>query len=195
MAERLGRLYADAPDSARADGAEWYATARLTCHALAADGHYTPAQVAGIVAALSPRVSWEQNVAAAYRIIEAGRRAWPQPMVAGTGSNRRKAWSIACGGDPAEILGGPKVRAFFANLTGDDHAVTVDVWAALAALGRPVATIRGAQYLEIADAYRMAARDAEITPRELQATVWCAIRGRSSLDAFTYVQPSLWALA
>jgi hypothetical protein len=195
MRRRILAAYDAAPENARRDGETWYETARMTASAIAgAHGHLTPRHVAGIVAALSPRVSWGSNVAGAYRLAEAASRGWPEPIVAGTRSNRRKAWAIADGGDPETILGGPKVRAFFANLLGDDDAVTVDVWAARAAEGewREQAP-SGRRYLTIAQAYRDAAALRGVTPRTMQATVWCAVRGGSSLAAAGYVQPSIWS--
>lgn len=193
MRRRILAAYDAAPETARRDGEAWYATARMTARAIAdAHGHLSERHVAGIVAALSPRVGWSSNVAGAYRMAEAAARAWPEPVVAGTRSNRRKAWRIADGADPEDVLGGPKVCAFFANIIGDDEAVTVDVWAARVAEGvwRSDAP-SGLRYACIAEAYRDAARARGITPREMQATVWCAVRGQSSLEAAAYVQPSL----
>lgn len=194
MRRRILAVYDSAPETAKVDGERWYETARLTAQAIAgAHGRLSPKQVAGIIAALSPRVSWSRNVAAAYRMVECVVRGWPQPIVDGWRPNRRKAWDIANGSDPDTVLGGPKVSAFYRNLLGCDQSVTIDCWAARAAEGlwnpRPPT---GRRYETLARAYRDAARVRNITPRAMQATVWCAIRNRSSLDAMEYIQPSIW---
>ncbi len=65
---------------------------------------------------------------------------------------------------------------------GDVEAVTVDRWAARAALDVDDDTARrllnrAAGYETIAAMYREAARVVGIAPRELQAIVWCQVRG------------------
>jgi hypothetical protein len=194
MRRRILAMYDSAPDTAKVDGERWYETARLTAQAIAgAHGRLNARQVAGIIAALSPRVSWPRNVAAAYRVVEAVVKGWPLPYVDGYGPNRRKAWDIANGADPDAILGGPKVVSFYRNLIGCDESVTIDCWAARAAEGvwnpRPPT---GRRYETLARAYRDAARLRNVTPRAMQATVWCAVRNGSSIEAANYIQPSIW---
>lgn len=111
-------------------------------------------------------------------MIDAAEAGQPEPIVAGLPANRAKAWRIANGADPALVLGGPKVRAFFANITGDHDAVTVDVWAARAAEGRDNPNgPTGGRYAAIADAYRLAAASRGVSPRECQAAIWVHVRG------------------
>lgn len=169
-------LWGDVPTAAE-EGTAWYDRASDTAAALAAGSGLPYARCAGVIAALSPRVSWSVNVRAAAAIVDAAAYGRAEPVVAGLGANRRKAWRIATGADPADVLGGDKVRAFYANITGDLSAVTVDVWAASAALGRPVGSIGHAMYARIADAYRMAATLRAVSPRTMQAAVWCHVRG------------------
>lgn len=176
MRHRILAAYDAAAEQHRREGEDWYESARMTARAIAETHGLSERHVAGIVAALSPRVAWSSNIAGARRIAEAIARRRPEPVVAGTLSNRRKAWAIARGAEPEAVLSGPKVRAFFANLLGDDDAVTVDVWAARAAEGisrEPTP----ARYALIADAYRDAARLRGVSPRVMQATVWVAVRG------------------
>lgn len=100
------------------------------------------------------------------------------PIVAGLPDNRQKAWRIAHGEDPNVVLRGPKVRAFFANITGDHDSVTVDVWAARAAEDTRIDNSpSGARYAAIARAYQLAAVKRGVSPREMQAAVWVHIRG------------------
>lgn len=172
-------LWGDVPTAAE-DGLRWYERASDTAAALAAGSGLPYARCAGIIAALSPRVSWASNVRAAAAMVEAAAYGRAEPMVAGLGANRAKAWRIATGANPADVLGGDKVRAFYANITGDLDAVTVDVWAASAALGRPIGTISHGLYVRIADAYRVAAVLRAVAPRTMQAAVWCHVRGSAS---------------
>lgn len=159
------------------EGAAWYADAQSFAAALAAGTDMDTSHAAGIIAALSPRVQWDVNKRAATLIVNAVHAYEPQPIVAGLGANREKAWAIANGGNPLEVLGGQKVRAFYANIMGDENAVTVDVWAARAALGEDATDrIPTRQYDAIADAYRLAADARGVSPMVMQATIWVYIR-------------------
>lgn len=180
----VGRIlaYYDAASAADlAAGLDWYARAEREACALAAGTPLSPYQCAGVIAALSPRVTWATNLAAAAAMVSAAARDLPEPVVAGLSANRTKAWRIAHGEDPDTVLGGPKVRAFHANITGDHDAVTVDVWAARAAEGhRDERAPTGRRYAAIADAYREAAARRGVAPRTMQATVWTYVRGHAT---------------
>lgn len=194
----------------RTAGLGWYATAWDAAGAIARavvgaaawsrmsadERRALTAQVAGVIAALSPRCQWSTNVAWASAVMLAARRGGACPAVH-TKTMRRQAWRIARGEAPLSVLHGPKVRAFWANIVGDTDAVTVDVWAVRAARGdRPtVADGRGRmryadngrvsarEYAAYADVYRRAARRLGVTPREVQAAVWVAVRGVRPTDA------------
>lgn len=168
----------DAASAADAnEGAAWYADAQAFARALAAGTTLTVDHGAGVVAALSPRVRWATNMRAAAAMVEAAERVADEPVVGGLPTNRAKAWRIANGENPLDVLGGQKVRAFYANIMGDEDAVTVDVWAARAAVpdydGK---TIPARMYEAIADAYRIAADARGVSPMVMQATVWVYIR-------------------
>lgn len=157
-----------------AAGLEWYARAE---RAAADVAPHNPTMGAAIIAALSPRNRWSVNVAQAARVALAAACGFDCPAVS-TGGNRAKAWRIALGEPAADILRGPKVRAFFANITGDDDAVTVDVWAARAAEGvKRSDAPSGRRYALIARAYRDVADALGVPPRHVQAAVWCHVRG------------------
>lgn len=160
-----------------AAGLEWYDRARRIADAMAVEYGIPARQCAGVIAALSPRCQWATNVEGARRMIAAASAGSSEPVAAGTLSNRAKAWAIANGADPDAVLGGQKVRAFFANIMGDTDAVTVDVWAARAAEGRdnPNAPVKR-RYRLCAETYRRAARRHGLTPRDAQAAVWTIYR-------------------
>src|SRR3954464_9498358 len=119
-----------------ADGLAWYDRARREAERMS-EAYGLPTRLcAGVIAALSPRCQWASNVRSAERMIAAAIAGELEPVANGTMSNRDKAWRIANGADPDEVLSGPKVRAFYANIMGDTEAVTIDVWGARAAEGR-----------------------------------------------------------
>lgn len=177
MTKRILRTFDAATPNDAIEGASWYERAHELAVALSAGTNLSPEQCAGVIAALSPRCTWSANARGAVKIVAAAAAAERQPVTAGTLDNRRKAWAIACGGDPLEVLRGPKVRAFWANIVGDTDAVTVDVWAARVAEGtdNPHAP-KGKRYELIAEAYRRAADLRGISPRDMQATAWTAFR-------------------
>lgn len=179
MVARILNAYDRASASDMADGERWYETARVTSQALAAGTQLSIEQAAGVIAALSPRVRWETNVRAAAEIITAARRD-PDgriPNVAGYFSNVKKAWKIASGWSPDNVLGGPKVTNFYANICGNENAVTIDVWAARAAEGvSNKYAPSGKRYELLANAYRMAASARDVSPMTMQATVWVFTR-------------------
>lgn len=177
MIARIVHAFDNASASDMAEGERWYETARLTAAALAAGTNLSVEHAAGVIAALSPRVRWEANVAAAATMISAAGRTKRMPSVAGYNRNCEKAWAIANKASPSDILGGPKVTSFYANIIGDEQAVTIDVWAARAAEGVSNKNApSGNRYRNLAEAYRMAARARNVSPMVMQATVWVYAR-------------------
>ena len=92
-----------------------------------------------------------------------------------------KARAAMVADDPWSTFGdGPKTKAFAANIIGDDHAVTVDVWAARIAGITEEQLARVGVYEAVAHGYRLAAKRAGITPAQMQATTWVVIRGSAA---------------
>lgn len=135
------RVYAANPNSARivdvwrqatvselVEGMDWYKDA----HALAVRlSPNDPASAAGVIASLSPMMSWGQNVNLAVRAYADGKAS------GALFSNVAKANRILAGERPEDVLGGDKVRAFYgviADPTSD--AVVVDRHAFDIAVGR-----------------------------------------------------------
>jgi hypothetical protein len=132
------------------------------------------------------------NLAQASALVDAVIRGDSEPPAVHTRTMRAQAWRIAQGERPLDVLNGPKVRAFYANITGNLSAVTVDTWAARVAEGdwrpNPMAHLRahapyaatdapqGRRYALIADAYREAAALLGHAPRDVQAAVWVHVR-------------------
>jgi hypothetical protein len=194
QADRIGRLFAESSPAERAAGAAWYPRARSAASALAdqAPRGVGLVRTAGVIAALSPRARWSENLRNARAACEAAARVQGDPLLGelaiegavwhatepvGLTDPRRKACRILNGEHPADVLGGPKVRAFWRNILGDTEAVTIDVWAQRAALGHWADHApTGRRYDALADAYREAARDLGLPAPTVQATVWLHVR-------------------
>jgi hypothetical protein len=181
--ERLVACFRSATAQDRADGATWYAAARAEAeHAAATFGCSVPA-AAGVIAALSPLREWGANVADAWACIREHAAGRPIPWCH-YADNLKKVARILAGEPPLDVLGGPKVRAFYAAIMGSPNAVTIDRWAQVAALGyRPGPTPSPAQYAALAATYTEAAARVGIAPAIFQATVWVFVRRAASAQA------------
>ena len=174
-ADNIVRTWETATAADHVRGVEWYGIAAE----LAAELHHCPETAAGVIAAMSPMMSWRSNVDVARRIIAAHDAGADCPASGyGLTRNVRKAWAILDGADPLDVLSGRKVRAFYANIIGDPDAVTVDRWAVRIALGDPEhpGTVGDRDHYAIESAYREAAGRIGIAPRDLQAATWVAFR-------------------
>lgn len=172
MRDRLLRIYGAATGDVIEAGRLWYPNAEDVIADLSREYDTGRPTVAAIVAVLSPRQRWRKNIEGARAVLEG--EEW---RAVGFDGNRRKAAAIRDGADPLAIVGGDKVTAFWANLIGSREAVTIDVWAQRAALGRfHPHPPKGGRYERLARAYQAAARAIAIPPRELQAIVWLATR-------------------
>lgn len=173
----ITKIFRQTTTDDRIDGLSWYATAREVAATLdPAD----PARGAAVLAVLSPRTSWPQNVKLAQDAY-AGRK------VGALGANVRKAQRILDGEDPADVVTGDKVRAFWLTIVdpSDPRAVVVDRHAFDVACdevtddatrGRYLGRV--GKYAELADLYRRAAKiisketGQSWTPAAVQATTW-----------------------
>jgi hypothetical protein len=138
---------------------------------------------AGVIAAFSPQNGWEDNMIIARRAFDTG-------IVSGhTPANNAKVARILNGEAPLAVLGGNKVRSFYANIvnpadvvpvTIDRHAVGVGIGrvptkADIAILGR-----KGA-YEAFVKCYYASARRFGMIPSVLQATTWVTFREMKGL--------------
>lgn len=175
----LREIYRDATDEEFEAGLNWYSDANAAIGVMATEVGIPHIRMAGIVAALSPRVRWATNLDAAIRMARAAKRRKAQPIVAGLPINRNRAWKIARTGDYHRNIIGPKVSAFFRNLIGDMDAVTIDAWM-LNAAGVDYANVGNRQAIEFA--VRRIAEEADLTPAQVQAIIWTVVRDRWALD-------------
>ena len=175
MDARIASVLAQATDDERLDGEAWYLAARDIAALVGAIGGWSAEAGAGIVAALSPQCSWDENVARALAFARGD-------DVGGLGDGLGKATKIAAGAHPLDVLGGRKVRSFYHNIIGHTHHVTVDRHAVAIVYGRPLSDReikvleRCGAYAVIASAYRATARRLGLDPSTLQAITWLAWR-------------------
>lgn len=171
MTDRLLALYETADSAVIEAGRIWYPDAEKVIASLSREHQIGRPRIAAVVAVLSPQQRWRKNVEAA-RVILAGEpeRAACYPV------NVSKALDIIGGAALEAVIGGDKVTNFWANLIGSRTAVTVDVWAQRAALGRDMDHPKNSRYQRLVKAYRTAAHRCGETPREFQAIIWNAVR-------------------
>ena len=169
--ENIVNAYRAASDEDRAAGESWYSHAQAFCASLDSD----VSRAAGVVAALSPMLSWPRNMVVAADVYAGARSGCLSANIA-------KAVRILDGEDPLDVLRGTKVRAFYANIMGDPDTVTVDRHAIMVADNRTYTgnelKFTAGNVKRIADEYREAARilsdetGRNLTPAMVQATVW-----------------------
>jgi hypothetical protein len=175
--------YSSATDEERSNGGDWYSYAHLFAAEL---GRGRVRMAAGVIAALSPQESWSENVKLAIRAFST---RGPSGQ---TGANVDKARRILLGDDPASVLGGPKVRAFYALILdpGNGWEVVVDRHALDIALnGHEVKAKwleRKGAYDLIGDAYRKAAAQLGLAPHQVQAITWLAHRRAKRTNVSTF---------
>ncbi len=172
MRDRLLRIFEAADADVITTGRLWYPGAEGVIAELSREFNLGRPHVAAIVAVLSPQQRWRKNIESARAILEG--EPW---RCTGYDANRDKAIALAARAPIEQIVGGDKVTSFWANLIGSRTAVTVDVWAQRAALGRYHRhQAKHSRYARLVSTYRAAAEMVGETPREFQAIIWNAIR-------------------
>lgn len=172
MRDRLLSIYAAASAETLEVGRLWYPGAEDVIAELSREFSLGRPHVAAIVAVLSPRQRWRKNIEGARAVLAGEPR-----RASGFDTSRAKAVALAGRAPIEQIVGGDKVISFWANLIGSSTAVTIDVWAQRAALGRyHPHQPKDARYGRLVTAYRAAAELVGETPREFQAIIWNAIR-------------------
>jgi hypothetical protein len=176
---------------ARADhirfGLSWYAFTNREAMRMGGGRAQHLNRNAGIIAALSPLNKWDNNIRKAREVVsKRGRIAVVkgQPNGIGLGNNVSKAIAIYKGADPADVLNGDKVNAFYRSIVNPsgDIRPTIDRHAFDIAVGertnekRRGALSRKGVYEDFADAYREAAKFAGIGAPQMQAITWVTWR-------------------
>lgn len=176
----LLRCYHLATMEERDSGMTWYRDANCEADRLAVENGIDVQQSAGIIAAVSPGLRWERNVACAERIIKG-------EVLDGLGvrwyDGVWKAEKILRGKAPMHVLRGNKVRAFYAcildpsnrlHVCVDGHAYAI--WVGRRVTLDDVPTLNDRLYTRIAADYANVAYQVGITPCQLQAITWVTWR-------------------
>lgn len=156
----------------------WYPLANSFCAAWAENFGLTIAQFAGIVAAVSPQLSWAKNKEQAIEVCARLQNDKPLIGLMAYPANLAKAQRIFSGENPLDVLGGMKVRSFYRNIMLDESAVTVDRHAASIALyGLDTAksgeiAVTDKLYKLLAKAYTDVASVYNVTPYVVQSVTW-----------------------
>lgn len=175
--KRISRVFNRATEDEFKAGMTWYNEATGIVYDLSEASRYTVGQVAAAMAHLSPRLRWNQNVAAIELLVLED--FIPGYVMSGPAGRARKALLAA---DPEATFGkkAKKTLNFSRNCAGDVNAVTIDVWAArVVGITESQLKLEGV-YEAIAHCFRLAAKRAGITPAQMQAITWIVVRGSAA---------------
>lgn len=188
----ITRVYNEATDDQRAQGANWYRAAHQLADVLS-EGNVQAG--AGVLAALSANKAWDTNQKLAADAFEGDVHGHVSDALG-------KVTKILSGVDPAKVLPmGLKTGNFYRCILDpeDQEAVVIDRHAHDVAVGTPWGDRnRGlgasGRYAVLSLAYRNAAAKLGITPSVLQATVWvvwternAGVKRRPTADRYAHV--------
>lgn len=171
------------PDSRSPVGYDWYLKASDQCHQWSDDfPMFTGRQIAGVVAALSPRTSWDLQLKYTPIILqyaeevcstegESALRTLPGP---GTDANKAKAILILKGLRPEDVLKGDKVNAFFRCIIAPNTSgrVVIDVHACALAYGMDAKPPTAKRYRDAVVAFKEVAERVCWEASQVQAVTW-----------------------
>ncbi len=152
---------------------------------IAAKTGFVTRVAAAVFSALSPNNDYWGNLRDAHTLLAAARDGLDIEAftVSTYGNNKRKAWQIAHGAEPLDLIVAKKTRSFFLNVYDptDPHPVTVDghmvnIWK------RKRENLVGLRwddkknYERIADDVRVLARERGVIPSQMQGILWLTWR-------------------
>lgn len=168
------------------DRYDWYMDANVFAKSIASDGSEAATKIAcGVIAALSPVKTWEQNMKLAQQVLQAGATTGHMKMF------MDKALAIQAlaldsediDGQILTILSGRKIQSFYTNIAYPEQSthVTIDRHALSIALGYWVTEeeysgMTAAQYQFFRDCYIHAADSISVSPLLLQSATWVVWR-------------------
>jgi hypothetical protein len=182
-------VFFSANESDILEGINWYPNAKFTSYKISQKYDLETYVVAGVIAALSPNNRWSRNISDAEALIKAftlNDGNVEAVKVSTFGKNKEKATQILRGENPADVLGGLKVRAFYECIMGGE-SVCVDGHAYSIWLGQRVPTTKTPKispklYATIQADYLLAAEQIskitgkQYTGSDIQAITWLAWR-------------------
>ena len=159
------------------DAGSWYEHSRQWL----CDNFRDPDLFAGLLAATSPRKQVKANYKLAlkiYRRFMAGKDIDYSEILPAAKQNVQ---NVLAGND----LSGDKVRAFYANLTGDYQQVTIDIW--MLRFFKFDGWITPNRYKAFAKRIKTQAKKLGKTPAALQAIIWTFVRSEHGLKHVDFV--------
>ena len=166
MANNLETLFSMRTTAENNDGIQWYSTAREYLEVIAKNRKTSLKVVAGMVAALSPRVNWKTNLYSANNMLK-GKK------IRGLSKNIEKAEAIKKTGIVLKYLKGPKVTSFFLNLIGNESEVTIDTLMINAYHNHfERISVTKAERDDIVSTVQSIARRHKMTCAQVQAIIW-----------------------
>jgi len=164
-------------------GAAYSKYQRLAASIAAKTGH-TPRIGAAVFAALSPNNDYHGNLRDTHTLLSAAKAGLAVDgfTVSTYGQNKRKAWRIAHGEDPLDLIVAKKTRNFFLNVDDPSNPVPVTVDGHMYNVWRSKRENlvglrwRIKHYDEIADGIRQVAAECGFVPCQLQAILWITWR-------------------
>jgi hypothetical protein len=137
---------------------------------------------AAVFAALSPNNDYLGNLRDTARLLAAAHAGDPIESfpVSTYGNNKRKAWRIAHGENPLDLIVSPKTRNFFLNIIdpADPGPVTVDghIFNAWTGVRLPLVSaaqkLRAGYYDDVAQDIRQIGAERRLIPNIIQGIVW-----------------------
>jgi len=173
--DNIRRVYLDSRVDITTD---WYIEANIFAMKLASKYGVDFITVSGIIAALSPLKSWDENKKIAEGFLRNGKGKHTRNMI-----SKAKQITLFKGNFQREFilneLNGNKIKAFFLNIaypTGAE-AVTIDRHAISIALSRPIVENEGTnitlkQYNFFVSCYTEVAKELNLRPSMLQSVTW-----------------------
>lgn len=156
-------------------GRAWYPDAHAVARDQAAEHGVTIEVASGVIAALSPRMGWGQNIMLAERMLASGGTLDHGAL----GGNLEKARTIYAGIHPLAVLRGPKTRAFYSAIltAGESPDAVIDRHAWDMLVGERGATPPTARQYRIgAERMARAAGILRESVATVQATTWLVQR-------------------
>ena len=161
----------------------WFRYQRIVT-GIAATFGFSATTGAAVFAALSPNNDYIGNIRDTVRLLAAaaGGRSLQDFKVSTYGENKKKAWRIAHGENPLDLIVANKTRNFFLNILdpADPLPVTVDGHIFNAWNGRRIplngAAMKayGRYYSEVADIIRQLGVERRLLPNVVQGLIWYA---------------------
>lgn len=162
-------------------GKTWYKQAHQLCSVLSEETQTPLENVVGILAALSPQVSWNVNITSCESIVKTG---VIDPGYTGYKTNVEKALQCLVS-PPIEVLGGKKVLAFYHNILNPKTSqdVTIDTHIGRVLYDKMELTDKETRYIfskkgneEAQEAIRKVSKSVRVIPHVLQASLWVCVR-------------------